>query len=135
MAHIHVQRLIDKAEDPDVWPASAAYASWLHEEFCSRLPPEFLWVTNPSSGERIQVVPGEWRKHEVRVGMHEPPEAADLPRFMTRFDQAYSSPMLSRMRRIQAVGAVHHRFLWIHPFHDGNGRVARLMSHALLKQL
>lgn len=135
VAHIHVQKLIDKAEDPDVWPASAAYASWLHEEFCSRLPPEFLWVTNPSSGERVQVVPGEWRKREVRVGMHEPPEAADLPRFMTRFDQAYSSPMLSRMRRIQAVGAVHHRFLWIHPFLDGNGRVARLMSHALLKQL
>jgi Fic family protein len=31
--------------------------------------------------------------------------------------------------------ATHHRFLWIHPFLDGNGRVARLMSHALLKRL
>ena len=38
VAHIHVQRLIDSGRDPDVWPASAAYASWLHEEFCSRLP-------------------------------------------------------------------------------------------------
>jgi len=26
----------------------------------------------------------------------------------------------------------HHRLLWIHPFLDGNGRVARLMSHAIL---
>ena len=39
VAHIHVQRLIDTGRDPDAWPASAAYASWLHDEFCSRLPP------------------------------------------------------------------------------------------------
>jgi Fic family protein len=42
VAHIHVQQLIDTGRDPDVWPASAAYAAWLHEEFCSRLPPEML---------------------------------------------------------------------------------------------
>src|SRR5205807_4678576 len=40
VAHIHVQQLIDTGRDPDAWPASAAYASWLHGEFCSRLPPE-----------------------------------------------------------------------------------------------
>ena len=28
--------------------------------------------------------------------------------------------------------AAHHRLTWIHPFLDGNGRVARLMSHATL---
>jgi Fic family protein len=42
---------------------------------------------------------------------------------------------LSKPRQVQAVGAAHYRFLWIHPFLDGNGRVARLMSHALLKRL
>jgi Fic family protein len=36
---------------------------------------------------------------------------------------------------VTAVAAAHHRFLWIHPFYDGNGRVARLMSHALLRRL
>lgn len=135
VAHIHVQRLIDTGRDPDVWPATAAYAAWLHAEFCTRLPPEMLRVEDPRTGERLPLVPGAWRTRDVAVGRHVPPEHGDLPRFMARFDQAYAAPPLSRLRRIQTVGAVHHRFLWIHPFLDGNGRVARLMSHALLKRL
>ncbi|VXD01794.1 Fic family protein [Oceanicaulis sp. 350] len=135
VAHIHVQKLIDTGRDPDAWPASTAYASWLHEEFCSRLPPEMLFVTDDKTGERIEIVPGAWRKRDVVVGRHLPPPHEDLPRFMARFDWAYGSPPLSKTRQIQTVGAVHHRFLWIHPFLDGNGRVARLMSHALYKRL
>lgn len=135
VAHIHVQRLIDTGQDPDAWPASAAYASWLHEEFCSRLPPEMLFVADDRTGARLEMVPGQWRKRDVQVGRHIPPAAADIPRFMSYFDKAYASPPLSRFRQVQTVGAVHHRFLWIHPFLDGNGRVARLMSHALFKRL
>lgn len=135
VAHIHVQKLIDTGRDPDAWPASAAYASWLHEEFCSRLPPEMLFVTNEKTGEKLEIVPGAWRERDVEVGRHIPPPHEDLPRFMARFDTAYGSPPLSKMRQIQTVGAVHHRLLWIHPFLDGNGRVARLMSHALFKRL
>jgi Fic family protein len=33
--------------------------------------------------------------------------------------------------RIMAVAAAHHRLNYIHPFPDGNGRVSRLMSHAM----
>lgn len=135
VAHIHVQQLIDSGSDPDVWPASAAYAAWLHEEFCSRLPPEMQWVTHPRTGERLPVAPGQWRVHDVEVGRHLPPDHGDISRFMARFDRAYQSPPLNKFRQIQSVGAVHHRFLWIHPFLDGNGRVARLMSHALFKRL
>ena len=135
VAHIHVQRLIDTGRDPDAWPASAAYASWLHEEFCSRLPPEMMFVTDEKTGERLAIIPGAWRKRDVQVGRHVPPPHEDLARFMARFDTAYDSPPLSKTRQIQTVGAVHHRLLWIHPFLDGNGRVARLMSHALFKRL
>lgn len=134
LAHIHVQRLIDEGRDPPVWPATSAYACWLHEEFCSRLPDELLWVKSPATGERLPVIPGRLRERDVQVGRHIPPPHGDLPRFLARFDQAYGARS-SRIRKIQAVGAVHHRFLWIHPFLDGNGRVARLMSHALLKRL
>jgi Fic family protein len=135
VAHIHVQRLIDEGKDPDDWPATAAYARWIHREFCERLPPEMLMISNPDTGERFPVIAGELRQRGVMVGRLIPPEHDSLPAFLSRFDQAYGAPPLSKLRQIQAVGAVHHRFLWIHPFLDGNGRVARLMSHALLKRL
>ena len=135
VAHIHVQRLIDTGRDPDAWPASTAYALWLHEEFCSRLPPEMLFVTDEKTGERLAIIPGAWRKRDVQVGRHVAPPHQDLAHYMARFDTAYGSPPLSKTRQIQTVGAVHHRMLWIHPFLDGNGRVARLMSHALFKRL
>lgn len=135
LAHIHVQRLIDEGRDPAVWPATTAYARWLHEQFCERLPQDMLEVRNLETEARHALVPGRLRQTDVIVGRHVPPPHADLPRFLARFDKAYESPPLSRLRQIQAVGAVHHRLLWIHPFLDGNGRVARLMSHALLKRL
>ena len=30
------------------------------------------------------------------------------------------------------IAIVHHRFLWIHPFRNGNGRTARLITYAML---
>jgi len=54
---------------------------------------------------------------------------------MDRFEQAYASERLTKPRRAIAAAAAHHRLLWIHPFLDGNGRVTRLMSHAMLLDL
>jgi Fic family protein len=134
VAHIDVQRMIDEGHAPGYDPLSSAYALWLHKEFCSRLPDDLLWVENKETGKRIKVIPGEWRKDEVLVGRHEPPLSDNLPDFLIRFDEAYGSAT-QRSRRAIATAAAHHRFLWIHPFIDGNGRVTRLMSHAsLLKQ-
>jgi Fic family protein len=47
---------------------------------------------------------------------------------MERYERVYSK--LSRTETIIAAAAAHHRLVWIHPFLDGNGRVARLVSHA-----
>jgi Fic family protein len=132
VAHIEVQRLIDLGEDLQAEPASIEYITWLHREFCRRMPDEMLWVKNPDTGERLPVIAGALRKGGVQVGRHIPPGAAALPRFLKRFAEAYEMQALSRIRRIIALGAAHHRLLWIHPFYDGNGRVARLMSHAAL---
>ena len=64
-----------------------------------------------------------------------PVDPKDIPAFLNRFADAYNSPMLSKLRKVIAVAASHHRLLWIHPFLDGNGRVTRLFSHAWLREL
>ena len=135
LAHIEVQKAIDNGADDQSSPLTSKYAYWLHREFCSRLPEEMLWVEDPVSHKKIQVVPGKLRDGEVRVGNHLPPLASALPKFLARFDEAYNPEHLSKVRQIVATAAAHHRFVWIHPFYDGNGRVVRLMAHAMLKRL
>ncbi|MBI3698105.1 MAG: Fic family protein [Acidobacteria bacterium] len=131
-AHMEVQRRIDEGQDEKADPTSTKYILWLHREFCARLPEELLWVEDPDTHRRILVRPGAMRDGQVAVGRHVPPLAAALPDFLARFEQAYGSGHLSRLGQIIAVAAAHHRLVWIHPFYDGNGRVARLMSHAML---
>jgi len=135
VAHIEVQKAIDEGDAPKDFPASSTYAVWLHREFCRRLPDELLWVEDPETTRRIRLTPGALRDGEVVVGRHLPPPAVTLPEFLQRFEHVYSPQNLSKVRQVTAVAAAHHRFLWIHPFYDGNGRVARLMSHALLRRL
>lgn len=134
VAHIEVQRRIDEGADPEADPTSREYVEWLHREFCARLPDELLWVENPETGERLRVEPGELRQRDVAVDRHIPPHADNVPAFLGRFEERYRSDVLSKLWRIVATAAAHHRLLWIHPFLDGNGRVARLMSHAILKR-
>ena len=75
-------------------------------------------------------MPGQLRKHNVRVGRHIAISPEALPRFLKRFQAAYDK--LGNAETILATAAAHHRLLWLHPFLDGNGRVTRLMSHAML---
>jgi len=134
VAHIEVQRKIDSGTDHRTDPVSVDYVRWLHREFCSRLPAGLLWVQNPETGERVPVTPGELRTRHVKVGLHIPPVGEHLEDCLERFEQVYTAP-LGKFQKVIAVAAAHHRFLWIHPFLDGNGRVARLMAHAQLRRL
>src|SRR5262249_31721386 len=128
-AHIAVQQWIDERNlQGSVTTASAICE--IHRRFCSLLPDDLLWVENPETHERMRVVPGKLRETNVRVGGHIAISAPAVPRFLARFDEAYSR--LGKTETILAAAAAHHRLAWIHPFVDGNGRVARLMSHATL---
>ena len=85
-------------------------------------------------GERLEVLPGELRTTEVRVGRHVAPAADALPDFIRRIEQGYRPQVEhDRLARIVSIAAAHHRLAWLHPFLDGNGRVMRLFSDAAFR--
>src|SRR5271156_6119778 len=77
-AHIEVQKMIDFRTDLSASVTSVEYIHWVHREFCSRLPDDLLWVTDPENKQKLHVVPGENRLVDVVVGRHVPPAASDL---------------------------------------------------------
>jgi Fic family protein len=128
-AHITVQQWIDGGGLKGR-AVTAESIREIHKRFCDQLPEDLLWVEDPATKEKIKVIPGELRDRDVAVGLHIPISAPAVPRFLKRFEEVYSK--LGKTETIIATAAAHHRFAWIHPFLDGNGRVARLMSHATL---
>lgn len=128
-AHIEVQQWID-AGGLRRRATTRAGICEIHRRFCEKLPEELLSVENPETGERMPVVPGELRRRDVKVGQHIPISPGALPRFLERFEQVYGA--LGKTDSILVGAAAHHRLVWMHPFLDGNGRVVRLMSHAML---
>lgn len=128
-AHITVQKWIDEGGLEGRETSGEAIRE-IHARFCRLLPEDLLWVEDPETKERVRVIPGELRRRGVKVGGHIPVSPGALPRFLARFEEVYGS--LSKVESILAAAPAHHRLVWIHPFLDGNGRVARLMSHATL---
>jgi Fic family protein len=132
--HVRVQTEIDRmaAEDRLLEPASVDFIRWLHREFYKDAPEEMLRIHG--NGREFLMVPGEWRsrpEHDVAVGRHQPPSSDRVADFMTYFADRYRLDRLGKAARITVIAAAHHRFNYIHPFPDGNGRVSRLMSHAM----
>jgi Fic family protein len=133
-AHEEVEQLMRERlkQEPEIEPCSKAFVCWLHRELYERLPAEFQTVKNLSGDQAHPVVPGQFRDHPAGVGQHGAPDHAQLDSFMNRFRQAYASEQILPTDQLIAAMAAHHRFMWIHPFSDGNGRVARLMTTACL---
>ncbi len=128
-AHIAVQQWIDNGGLRGRAPTGEGICE-IHKRFAELLPDDLLWIIEPDTDERIQIIPGALRNRDVKVGAHIPISPGAIPRFLERFEQSYGD--LGKAEAILATAAAHHRLLWIHPFLDGNGRVARLMSYAML---
>ena len=128
-AHIAVQEWIDAGGLKDR-AVTAEGIREVHRRFCDALPEDLLWVEDPRTKERVRVIPGELRRSGVTVGRHLAISPGAAPRFLRRFEETYGG--LGKTDAVLSAAAAHHRLLWIHPFLDGNGRVARLMSHAIL---
>lgn len=133
-AHVRVQTELDRlaARDQLPNPTSPDFILHLHKQFYKDASRAMLKVKGAT--REITMVPGEWRslpEHDVTVGRHQPPSSARVADFMQHFERRYSYDRMGTAERIAAIAAAHHRFNYIHPFPDGNGRVSRLMSHAM----
>ncbi len=134
VAHIRLQREIDAmhASGTLADAASSQFIHWLHREFYRDFPESMLYLEKKEG--RVLMVPGVFRSepmHDVSVGRHIPPESSAVESFMAFFEKRYTFAPLGKGMRLAAMAAAHHRFNYIHPFLDGNGRVSRLMSHAM----
>ena len=97
----------------------------LHRRICADLTPEMA---------------GRWRRHDVRVGEHQPPRYWHVPVLMRMFADdldarlAATGTNLSE-RLIEDLTFAEGRLLHIHPFEDFNGRVTRLFLVELMNRL
>jgi Fic family protein len=133
-AHVRVQAEIDRmaADGRLPEPASRDFILRLHRDFYKDAPEEMLRIRGRD--HEFVMAPGKWRsspEQDVSVGRHIPPSSARVEDFMRYFEERYRFEKLQQGARILAMAAAHHRFNYVHPFPDGNGRVSRLMSHAM----
>lgn len=132
LAHIRAEKMLDhQIQDNRVEVWDLELVRGLHRELYKDLP-EDMHFSERKDGSRYRVIPGEIRDYMVEVGTHTPPDHEALSGYMDRFFSVYRASARDLFKRLIVLAASHHRLLWIHPFGDGNGRVARLFSHALM---
>lgn len=131
VAHIEAQRKME------AWIAAEDTVDVYAPEFLSRLHRAFyeqLAAADRVTPEGDAVAPGAWRDKEVRVGEHVPPTHRSIQEFLSRASDVYGAARGFEEQLI-ACACAHHRIAWVHPFRDGNGRVTRLQSQAVLLKI
>lgn len=136
VAHIEVQKQIEKKliDEPGLNISSPEFLCWIHRSLYELVPEDFRRIKDPSTGDLFLMEPGKLRDRLVEVGNHLPPHHESLNAFMNRFNEVFNPDELHGTKKLIAIASSHHRLAWIHPFVDGNGRVARLFTHAWLKK-
>lgn len=108
------------------YPINRAFISEMHKMIVYGLPPD----------KEGDLAPGEYRKHNVKIARssHLPPvwiKVDDYMKELIDFINRADSPKYDLLK----VAIAHHRFVWIHPFGNGNGRTVRLFTYAMLIRL
>jgi len=132
LAHIKVQEWIQEQAPTLDTIFSPRFIQSIHRTFYEQVPESLKQLKNTKGEIADEVTPGQWRTKEVMVGRHQPPPASDLTALMKQFCEIYHPGRYKGEKKIIATLCAHHRFAWIHPFADGNGRVARLLTDSTL---
>jgi len=80
--------------------------------------------------------PGEYRKKNVVIAGANfcPPDYSNVLDYMDELLKFINKNDSSKYDLLKTAIA-HHRFVWIHPFDNGNGRTVRLFTYAMLVKL
>jgi Fic family protein len=131
LAHMETEAAIESRwkqwSEGRIW--SAQMVREIHQDLFARLPPQ-----DRTMPEGDVLVPGALRDRNVSVGRHAAPAHAAIGAMLDRWASFYGDVRRGEAQ-IVAAAASHHRLAWIHPFRDGNGRVARLHTHLILGAL
>ncbi len=86
----------------------------------------------PPNGEG-DITPGVFRNQNVKIAKSKflPPDFTQVSSYMAELFAFINSSDLPKYDLIKTAIA-HHRFVWIHPFNNGNGRTVRLLTYAML---
>lgn len=89
-------------------------------------------LTPPPAGEGSRN-PGMLRPINVTIkrSSHIPPETIKVPEYFEELMQFIDQP-LDAQYHLLVIALSHHRMAWIHPFDNGNGRLVRMFTYALL---
>ena len=131
-AHVQVERSFMRRLGSEPRPniCDRPFLCDLHADFYAHLPEAHLYTHTVDGFTRFPVKPGQLRDVDVSVdgrSLHGP-DCRDLPDLLSLFATAYDPSRWHGDDRLIAMAASHHRLTWLHPFRDGNGRVARLFS-------
>lgn len=77
---------------------------------------------------------GKWRDVSVKVGAFVPPDPTRIPNLIYQFADELSyriahSP--SEALLVSTLSYCHYKIVYIHPFNNGNGRTARLLTNLI----
>lgn len=106
-------------------PLNRAFISEMHKMIVDGLSPQ-------PDGEG-DATPGEYRNANLLINKssHQPPNWLKVDEYMEElfaFVNKKDSPKYDLLK----AAIAHHRFVWIHPFRNGNGRTVRLFTYAML---
>lgn len=134
LAHIKTEQEVEDALDELMGHGSNLKSAfememvlWLHNRLFDHLDGHDRLL----SDGKTEVEPGVLRRKNVSVGRHHAPDHKAVQAFMERWCRFYGQQHRGESRLV-GIAASHHRLAWVHPFLDGNGRVARLHTHVAL---
>jgi Fic family protein len=87
----------------------------------------------PSPNGEGSRFPGKLRPVNVLIGesKHIPPDAVKVQEYFNELIDFINQP-LDAQYHLLVIALSHHRMAWIHPFDNGNGRLVRMFTYALL---